>query len=125
MPSWPASRKLWKPPEGRVPGGDPHRSPACTAELRLGARALGLNWGSSGPYRAANPTYQNFSSAPKMRMSSRFARGLARMAARQVTALPVAIGGVSMPAGMVRPGEPPRPEGGGSRLALPPRLPAP
>ena len=26
-------------------GGDPHRSPACTAELRLGARAFGVKLG--------------------------------------------------------------------------------
>ena len=70
MPSQPASRKLSNPPEGRIPGGDPHRSPACTAELRLGARAFGVNWGSSDPYRAANPNYQNCSFSAKMRIMS-------------------------------------------------------
>ena len=42
MPSRPASRMLSKPPEWRIPGGDPHRRPACTAELRLGAGFLGV-----------------------------------------------------------------------------------
>ena len=36
----------------------------------LGPGLWGLNWGSSGPYRAANPHYQNSSSAPKMRIVS-------------------------------------------------------
>ena len=39
----PASRRLAKQPEKKFPekkflGSDPHRRPACTAELRLGAR---------------------------------------------------------------------------------------
>ena len=65
MPSRPASRKLWKPPE-RV--ATPTAARPAQRNCALGPGLLGLNWGSSGPYRAANPTYQNFSSAPKMRM---------------------------------------------------------
>ena len=36
----------------------------------LGPELLGLNWGSSGPYRAANPDYQNCSFSAKMRIMS-------------------------------------------------------
>ena len=57
----------------------PHRSPACTAEPRLGARASGLNWGTSGLYRAANPTYQNHSFSAKMRIAS-VLRGFSQIA---------------------------------------------
>ena len=36
----------------------------------LGPELWGLNWGSSGPYRAANPEYQNGSFSAKMRITS-------------------------------------------------------
>ena len=48
----------------------PAAAPACTAGPCLGAGFWGLNWGTSDPYRAANPTYQNSSFRAKMRLTS-------------------------------------------------------
>ena len=67
MPSRPASRKLWKPPE-RV--ATPTAARPAQRNCALGPELLGLNWGSSDPYRAANPNYQNCSFSAKMRITS-------------------------------------------------------
>ena len=67
MPSRPASRKPWKPPE-RV--ATPTAARPAQRNCALGPELLGLNWGSSEPYRAANPNYQNCSFSAKMRITS-------------------------------------------------------
>ena len=67
MPSRPASRKLWKPPE-RV--ATPTAARPAQRNCALGPGLWGLNWGSSGPYRAANPDYRNCVFSAKMRKMS-------------------------------------------------------
>ena len=67
MPSRPASRKLWKPPE-RV--ATPTAARPAQRNCSLGPGLWGLNWGSSGPYRAANPDYRNCVFSTKMRIMS-------------------------------------------------------
>ena len=67
MPPRPASRKLWKPPEKVA---TPTAARPAQRNCALGPGLWGLNWGSSGPYRAANPNYQNYSFSAKMRITS-------------------------------------------------------
>ena len=67
MPSRPASRKLWKPPE-RV--ATPTAARPAQRNCALGPKLLGLNWGTSGRYWAANPNYQNYRFSTKMRRTS-------------------------------------------------------
>ena len=74
MPSRPASRKLWKPPE-RV--ATPTAARPAQRNCALGPGLWGLNWGSSGPYRAANPDYRNCVFSAKMRIMSVLCGGLA------------------------------------------------
>ena len=70
MPSRPASRMLSKPPEWRIPGWRPPPPPGLHSGTAPWGPGFGSNWGSSGPYRAANPDYQNCSSSAKMRITS-------------------------------------------------------
>ena len=73
MPSQPASRhressRIRQRGEFRV--ATPTAARPAQRNCALGPGLLGLNWGSSGPYRAANPDYQNCSSSAKMRITS-------------------------------------------------------